>query len=89
MIDWNDPDYQSTGHFYSLIKSVTIDCTDLTSADANTTSYVYTSNDTNPAITFSNASTMVDGALTLGAVDVRLPTLFSAVLVGLALISLI
>jgi len=66
MIDWNDPDYVSAGHFYALVHSVAIKCTGTqpVSATSNLTSYVYGGNrsDTAPTIIYSNSSTMVNAA---------------------------
>lgn len=64
MINWDDPDYQAAGHFYALIKSITVNCSDPTPIASNVTSYVYGGNTTSntPSIDLSNAST-VNGAL--------------------------
>ncbi|KAF8735906.1 hypothetical protein AX14_001284 [Amanita brunnescens Koide BX004] len=63
MINWNDPDYQSAGHFYALVESVTVQCADPTPPGPNVTSYVYLSNNaTDVDIGFSNASTFISGA---------------------------
>lgn len=64
MIDWSNPDYQSAGHFYALVESVNITCSDPTPASSNVTSYVYGKNSSalTPSVAFSNAST-VNGAL--------------------------
>ena len=64
MIDWNDPDYVAAGHFYALLKQVTIKCADPQQPGEDITSYVYGSNVTAdmPGIAFSNDSTLVDGA---------------------------
>ncbi|KAF8635468.1 hypothetical protein AX15_000441 [Amanita polypyramis BW_CC] len=63
MINWNDPDYQSAGHFYALVQSVTVRCADPVAPGPNITSYVYKSNNTaNVAVSFSNASTLINGA---------------------------
>ncbi|TFK38038.1 glycoside hydrolase family 16 protein [Crucibulum laeve] len=64
MIDWNDPDYNSAGHFYALLKSVTIKCADPTKPGPNMTSYVYGKNATanQPTVAFSNGSTLLNGA---------------------------
>ncbi|KAJ3930494.1 MAG: glycoside hydrolase family 16 protein [Lentinula lateritia] len=63
MINWQDPDYVSAGHFYTLIQSVTVKCADPQSPGANITSYVYGSNQTTdtPSVAFSNETT-VNGA---------------------------
>ncbi|KAI0346405.1 concanavalin A-like lectin/glucanase [Trametopsis cervina] len=60
MINWADPDYKSAGHFYALVQSVNVSCSDPTSEPSDTTSYVYGKNaslDT-PAVAFSNKSTV-------------------------------
>ncbi|KAF8830414.1 hypothetical protein HHX47_DHR2000493 [Lentinula edodes] len=63
MINWQDQDYVSAGHFYTLIQSVTVKCADPQSPGANITSYVYGSNQTmdTPSVAFSNETT-VNGA---------------------------
>lgn len=60
MINWNDPDYVSAGHFYTLVHSVNITCNDPTEPSDNVTSYVYTPNTTayTPGIDFSNKTTI-------------------------------
>lgn len=64
MINWNDPDYVSAGHFYTLIQSVNITCNDPVLPSPNVTSYVYTPNTTafTPGIEFSNETT-INGAV--------------------------
>lgn len=60
MINWDDAEYKAAGHFYALVQSVSINCTDPTSEPADTTSYVYGKNaslDT-PSVAFSNKSTV-------------------------------
>ncbi|CCL98234.1 uncharacterized protein FIBRA_00228 [Fibroporia radiculosa] len=61
MINWNDPDYVSAGHFYAYVDSVSITCNPPTPPGPNDTSYVYGSNTTTfePAINYSNESTIV------------------------------
>ncbi|KAJ8596182.1 glycoside hydrolase family 16 protein [Rhizopogon salebrosus TDB-379] len=63
MINWNDPDYVSAGHFYALFQSVSVQCNDPTPPNASETSYVYSTNSSldTPSIAFSNAST-INGA---------------------------
>ncbi|KAF9788093.1 glycoside hydrolase family 16 protein [Thelephora terrestris] len=60
MINWNDPDYASAGHFYTLISSVNVTCNDPVKPTDNVTSYVYTPNVTafTPGIEFSNQTTI-------------------------------
>ncbi|KAF8348587.1 glycoside hydrolase family 16 protein [Amanita rubescens] len=63
MINWTNPDYLSAGYFYAEVESVTIQCGDPITPGPNVTSYVYQSkNASNPAIGFSNASTLLSGA---------------------------
>ncbi|KAK2461213.1 hypothetical protein APHAL10511_006740 [Amanita phalloides] len=62
MINWNDPDYESAGHFYAEVQSVQVQCADPVAPSSNVTSYVYQSNNAdNPSIAFSNASTLISG----------------------------
>lgn len=65
MINWDDADYQAAGHFYALIKSVSIQCADPEAPSSNDTSYAYTSNTTTntPGVTFSTADIVVNGAM--------------------------
>ncbi|KAH9833191.1 concanavalin A-like lectin/glucanase domain-containing protein [Rhodofomes roseus] len=66
MINWDDPDYKSAGHFYAYIESVSVTCNDPQAASGNITSYVYGSNSSafTPAITLSNETTIEsNGAL--------------------------
>lgn len=60
MINWQDPDYLSAGHFYALVQSINVTCHDPTIAPFNATSYVYGTNSSafTPSIAFSNASTV-------------------------------
>lgn len=69
LINWNDPDYTSAGHFYAMVSSVTIKCADATTPSSNITSYVYGANSSamTPSVAFSNASTMVNGARSMSA----------------------
>lgn len=64
MINWNDPDYTSAGHFYALVHSVSITCTGTQPVppDSDLVSYVYAGNrsSTTPTIIYSNSSTMVN-----------------------------
>jgi len=64
MINWDDPDYKAAGHFYTLIKKVSIQCADPQSPGPNVTSYVYGTNSSKdtPSVSFSNASVLVNGA---------------------------
>jgi len=64
MINWNDPDYKSAGHFYALINKITVKCADPTAPSADITSYKYGTNTTvnTPNVFFSNQSTMLNEA---------------------------
>ena len=64
MINWDDPDYKNAGHFYALVKSISVTCNDPSPASANVTSYVYGTNSSamTPSIAFSQLTT-VNGAL--------------------------
>ncbi|KAJ8507677.1 hypothetical protein ONZ45_g9967 [Pleurotus djamor] len=74
MINWDDPDYKSAGNFYTLVKSVSIKCSDPTKPGPNITSYVYGANATanTPAIAFSNKTTSLNGAGSLRPVGAGL-----------------
>jgi len=65
MINWDDPDYKSAGHFYASINKVTIKCsTASTPTGANITSYIYGGSKNQsaiPTITYSNHSTLLNG----------------------------
>lgn len=75
MINWQDPDYVAQGHFATIIKSITIQCSAETaqtvanngSLPANAQSYVYTTNDTTshrmPQVLVTNESTNVNAAV--------------------------
>ncbi|TFY82732.1 hypothetical protein EWM64_g1285 [Hericium alpestre] len=62
MINWDDPDYKSAGHFYATIKQVTIECKDPAPPSQNVTSYVYAGNSSafTPGVQFSNASVLLN-----------------------------
>lgn len=66
MINWNDPDYTSAGHFYALVHSVSVTCTGTQPVPPNSdlVSYVYGGNrsDTLPTIIYSNSSTLLNAA---------------------------
>jgi beta-glucanase (GH16 family) len=64
MINWNNPDYTSAGHFYTLIKSVTVKCGDPETPGPNITSYKYGKNTTleTPEILLSNQTTLLNDA---------------------------
>lgn len=68
MINWNDPDYAQAGHFYTIIQSVSINCSDPAgSMSAGAESYVYGPNATAnglqiPSVLVTNLSTIVNGA---------------------------
>jgi beta-glucanase (GH16 family) len=63
MINWQDPDYVSAGHFSATISSVSVQCAD-SGSTGNMTAYVYGSNSSTstPNITMSTASTLLGGA---------------------------
>ncbi|TFK72479.1 glycoside hydrolase family 16 protein [Pluteus cervinus] len=90
MINWLDPDYTSAGHFYALVQSVTVKCTDPSTPSANITGYAYVGNTTgNPTIAFSNASILLNGASTLQGLSLRFPgavALTSAMLLALSVL---
>lgn len=68
MIDWNDPDYAAAGHFYTIIQSISINCSDPAgSVPASAQSYIYGPNVTTnglqiPAVDASNQTTIINGA---------------------------
>ncbi|EJF59764.1 hypothetical protein DICSQDRAFT_148289 [Dichomitus squalens LYAD-421 SS1] len=68
LIDWSDPDYQSAGHFYAFVESVSVVCADAKSNPANAQSYVYGKNASafSPAVAVTNETT-VNGAAGLRA----------------------
>jgi beta-glucanase (GH16 family) len=65
MINWNDADYKSAGHFYASVNKVTIKCSTASPpSGANITSYVYggsKNQSATPSITYSNHSTLLNG----------------------------
>lgn len=65
LINWNTTDYTTTGYYYALIQSVSIDCTPAT---ATGTSYVYGPNVTTggPSVSISNSSTQIYSQLATG-----------------------
>jgi len=73
MINWNDPDYASAGHFYMRVRSVEVTCAPQSSSSSsnssipsgNITSYVYGANSSalTPSVKLSNASTLENGAV--------------------------
>ncbi|TBU65136.1 concanavalin A-like lectin/glucanase domain-containing protein [Dichomitus squalens] len=74
LINWSDPDYQSTGHFYAFIESVPTVCADVKSNSANAQSYVYGKNAStfSPAVAVTNETTIngpagADGVVAAGA----------------------
>jgi len=66
MINWQDPDYVSAGHFYAQYHSVTIKCTGTqkVAAGSDLVSYVYGGNRSDPAptIVYSNRTTLLNAA---------------------------
>ncbi|KAF8137604.1 glycoside hydrolase family 16 protein [Boletus edulis] len=73
MIQWNDPDYVSAGHFYALFQSVSVECNDTTTPGPGITSYVYGQNSTldTPSIAFSNATTLINGSSPRSSVNAQ------------------
>lgn len=61
MINWDDADYKSAGHFYALLKSVSVKCGDTETPGPNITSYIYDSNSSTPSILMSNHTTLLNG----------------------------
>ncbi|KAG6885184.1 hypothetical protein C0993_005091 [Termitomyces sp. T159_Od127] len=61
MIDWNDPDFKAAGHFYAIVRSVTIECSDSAERKVGVTAYTYGSNASflTPEIKVVNASTLL------------------------------
>lgn len=64
LINYNDPDYLSAGHFYALVKSVNVTCADPTPVGAGITAYVYGANSSTdtPSVALTNATTNLNGA---------------------------
>ncbi|KAJ6557946.1 glycoside hydrolase family 16 protein [Mycena capillaripes] len=64
LIDYNNPDYVSAGHFYALVKSVNVTCSDPTPPAADITAYVYGANSSTntPSVALTNATTNINGA---------------------------
>lgn len=73
MINWQDPDYIASGHFFMRFNKITVKCGD--SPPAGVSSYKYGGNSTayTPTISFSNDSTIlgVGGGVTIGAPALR------------------
>jgi beta-glucanase (GH16 family) len=66
MINWDDPDYKAAGHFYVVVKQVSVKCTNAqpVAANSNITSYVYggsKNQSQTPTIVYSNHSTLLNG----------------------------
>jgi len=90
MINWNDPDYVSAGHFYALFQSVSVQCNDPTLPNASDTSYVYGTNSSldTPSIAFSNAST-INGASALIGVSASMMSMWLGMMATLVVGGLI
>ena len=60
IINWDDPDYKSAGHFYVILDSVSVQCADASTNPANAQSYVYGTNASafTPAIDVTNETTV-------------------------------
>lgn len=56
------------GHFYAVVKSISVKCMDVQKSNTNTTSYVYTnsSDHSSPQISLSNRSTLLNAAPLVG-----------------------
>jgi hypothetical protein len=89
MINWNDPDYIAAGHFYALIKSVSVQCQDPSAGTGNVTDptgYVYTNvTGLAPSVAFTNGSTLLGAAARQGEVGTikGIWVAVAAVLVGM------
>jgi len=84
MINWNDPDYLSAGHFYARINSVSVKCAQNAPGNPNITSYIYGASDHNlPTILFSNKTTLLNGSP--GRLAVQSGMMLLTVSLGLAL----
>ncbi|KAJ7634597.1 glycoside hydrolase family 16 protein [Roridomyces roridus] len=85
IINYDDPDYVSAGHFYALVKSVTVNCSDpAPGPGADVTGYVYGQNASKniPSVLFTNTSTNLNGALSMvGQTGTGLQMLLAVVLV--------
>ncbi|KAI6029648.1 glycoside hydrolase family 16 protein [Pisolithus microcarpus] len=83
MINWNDPDYVSAGHFYALFQSVSVQCNDTAPMNSSVTSYVYGPNVTldTPSIAYSNATTLINHAGRLSGLNAIPGTAVSALFV--------
>ena len=89
MINWDDPDYKSAGHFYALVKSVSVKCADPETPSANDTSYVYESNASTPSIAMSNHSTLLNGARRTMMVGSSMDLTLGLVAVGGAVVAML
>jgi len=75
MINWNDPDYIASGHFYTIIQSVSINCSDPAgSVPAGAESYTYGANTTInglqiPSVLVTNETTIMNGAQGMGGMS--------------------
>lgn len=92
MINWDDPDYTSAGHFYALVSSVSVQCADSnpSNPDSNITSYVYGSNSSTdtPSVAFSNQSILLSGANRMGGEDAGRQLWWAAGAVALGMLGL-
>lgn len=68
MINWNNPDYVAAGHFYTIIQSVSINCSDPAgSIPTGAESYSYGPNTTTnglqiPSVLVTNKTTIMNAA---------------------------
>ncbi|KAG6850089.1 hypothetical protein H0H93_001222 [Arthromyces matolae] len=90
MVNWNDPDYKSAGHFFFILDSFSIKCADATSRPANATSYVFDPSQSSslpvwPNILYADGSTILNNT----ASAVAAPNLIHAtILVGMIITGL-
>ncbi|KAF7316108.1 Glycoside hydrolase family 16 protein [Mycena indigotica] len=64
LINYDDPDYRSAGHFYALLKSVNITCADPVKPSADITGYKYGANSSTntPSVALTNLTTNINAA---------------------------
>ncbi|KAI0760422.1 concanavalin A-like lectin/glucanase domain-containing protein [Fomes fomentarius] len=86
VINWDDPDYKSAGHFYALVESVEVKCADSSSRSADAVSYVYGQNASafTPSVAVSNETT-VNGAGALRSTLAGSSAMWTALTAGAAM----
>ncbi|KAF5361620.1 hypothetical protein D9758_007371 [Tetrapyrgos nigripes] len=93
MINWDDPDYKSAGHFYALVKQVKVECNEANilngTMQADTTGYVYGANASSqqPGVAYTNGSTLINGAspmMGMQARGLKVAGVIAATLIGTA-----